>query len=122
MTEPGHHLHLDDYPATLALLTAVFQPKLHDRDGLADIGYQPTEHGAWVDWDRLANSWLSSTEVAIVHIARGIAVLEHHGGPPPRLAAPVRDAIAAVTEPPPRPAWFDQLDHEPEGFTPPEQP
>lgn len=26
-------------------------------------GYEPTEHGAWVDWDALAGSWLSSTEV-----------------------------------------------------------
>ena len=103
--ETGHHLHLDDYPATLELLNVVLRSKLTTLDG-----YNPTEHGAWINWDRLATSGLSSTEIGVVHIARGIAVLEHHDGPPPHLCDPVRDAIAAVTEPP---DCFGQLDDEP---------
>lgn len=96
--ERGVHLHLDDYPATLAFLTLLFERKVvNDPGGLADIGYQPTEHGAWVDWDRLLESWMSSTEKALVHIARGAAILEYHGGPPPSLAAPLLNLAAAVT-------------------------
>ena len=39
---------------------------------------------------------LSSTEVAIVHIARGCATLERAGGVPPRLAAVVTEVVRAV--------------------------
>ena len=74
----------------------MLRSKLTTRDG-----YNPTEHGAWIDWNRLATSALSSTEIGVVHIARGIAVLEHHDGPPPHLCEPVREAIAAVTQLPP---------------------
>ena len=91
------HLHLDDYPATLTFLSAVFDRNAHDPVGLAAIGYEPTEHGAWVDWDPLVASWLSSKEKALIHIARGTAIVEHGGGPPPRLAAPLLNVTAAVT-------------------------
>lgn len=79
----GVHLHLDDYPATIELLRALLGGR--DPDRVAEIGYQPSEHGAWVDWDALATSWLSSTERGVVDIARGCATFEAHGGPPPQL-------------------------------------
>lgn len=91
------HLHVDDYPETLALLATLLRRKQNDPAGLAEIGYSPTEHGATVDWDLLTRSWLSSTEIGVVHVARGVAILENHGGPSPRLNQPLRDAIAAVT-------------------------
>lgn len=46
-----------------------------------------------MDWDRLANSWLSNTERAVVHLARGCAVLERAGGCPDRLADVVVDVV-----------------------------
>jgi hypothetical protein len=81
------HLHVEDHSATLALLLEVL-------NGRSIEGYEPTEHGAWVDWDALASGWLSSTEKAVVQIARGCAVLERQGGSAPRLRAPL---IATVT-------------------------
>jgi hypothetical protein len=90
--QEGRHYHLDDYTLTLGVLTAV----AHSRD-LSAIGYEPTEHGAFVNWDRLANSWLSSTEQATVAIARGVALAERHGGLPLRTAPAVGRAIAELT-------------------------
>ena len=95
----GVHVHLDDHPDTLRLLAALFERKMGDPVGLAEIGYEPTAHGAWVDWDALTASWLSSTERAIVHIARGCATLERAGGPPPRLRGVLLDTMAAVSPP-----------------------
>lgn len=92
------HLHRDDFPKTLRLLEDLIGGPL--RAGTAaGIGFEPTEHGAYVDWDRLLGSWLSSTEKAVVHIARGTAVLEHHGGPPPRLSAAIAGTVAGVCRP-----------------------
>src|SRR5947209_16718882 len=65
------HLHRDDVPDTLALLG--------DRDTLP-AGYTPGVSGADVDWDVLAESYLSTSEKAVVHIAHGCAILERHGG------------------------------------------
>jgi len=67
------HLHHDDLPATPAILA-----DLLDRRPDVPDGYELSEHGAWVDWDALGRSWLSSTEVASVHIARGCAIAERH--------------------------------------------
>jgi len=68
------HLHLDDYPDTLQLLAELVNGR--SAEEWRCVGYESTEHGAWVDWDALADSWLSSTEKAIVYIARGCATLE----------------------------------------------
>lgn len=89
------HLHRDDYPDTLRLLEDLLALRL--RQGAGDeLGFERTESGAWVDWDRLVSSHLSSTEVAVAHITRGVAVLERSGGPSPRLAKPVADTVAKV--------------------------
>lgn len=81
--QAGVQLRFDDYPATLGFLSTLFESKSdHDPAGLSDIGYELSEHGAW-DWDQLIASWLSSTERALVHVARGSAILEDSGGPPP---------------------------------------
>lgn len=91
------HLHVDDHPATIALLRALMAGR--DLERLAAIGYQPSEHGVWVDWDALAASWLSSTERAVVDVAHALSVFERHGGPPPRLVGPLRDAFGAAVPP-----------------------
>lgn len=88
----ARHLHLDDYPETLRLLGALLERR-SDRE---DLGYTVTEHGAFVDWERLSSGTLSSTEVATVHIARGCAVLERAGGVPPRLGDVVVDVVKKV--------------------------
>jgi hypothetical protein len=62
----------------------------HRAERAAEIGYETTEHGAWVDWDALEHSWLSSTERAAVVVARGIAMAEHEGGWPPDHGPPGR--------------------------------
>jgi len=91
MSDPDH-LHVDDVPDTLALLSAF----VGHQSNRAYAGYQPTEHGAYVDWDRLLASGLSSTEKAAVHIARGCQILERDGGAPPQLAAAIAVAVNAV--------------------------
>jgi len=59
MSEIGEHYHLDDYPAMLRLLSQLLGHR-SDRDDDRQ-GYRPTEHGAFVDWDRLTTGHLSST-------------------------------------------------------------
>lgn len=89
------HLHRDDYPKTLQLLEDLIGVPL--RAGTAaGLGFEPTEHGAYVNWDQLLGSWLSSTEKAVVHIARGTAGLERAGGPAPRLRARITGVVAGV--------------------------
>lgn len=96
------HLHRDDYPETLRLL----EDLAGRSDRLAAIGFEVTEYGAWVDWDRLLGSWLSTTEKAVVHIARGAAMLERAGGPSPRLAPTVTSAMARICSPAAQNAWM----------------
>jgi len=88
------HLHHDDVPDTLALLHALLRDRTHPAPG-----YTPDETGADVDWDQLAERWLSTTEKAVVHIAHGCAILERHGGGlPVALRRQVRAAVASTTE------------------------
>lgn len=91
MSEPDH-LHLDDVPDMLALLSVA----VGHRSNRAHVGYQPTEHGAHVGWDRLLASGLSSTEKAAVRITRGCQILECNGGA--SLAAAV-NAVAGTPAP-----------------------
>lgn len=81
-------LHRADAPASLALLDQVCSSR--------PAGWEPTEVGAVVDWDALASSHLSTTERAVVQIARGVAALEEHGGGAGRLSRAVHDAVEAV--------------------------
>ena len=86
------HLHHDDTPSALAILA-----DLLDHRSRLPAGYEPTGTGAWVDWDALGCSWLSSSEVAAVHIARGCAIAERCGGLPIEVAASVRSAVEELT-------------------------
>jgi hypothetical protein len=88
----SRHYHLDDYPLALDVLAAV----ANARD-LSAIGYEPTESGAFVNWDRLGDSWLSTTEQATVAIARGIALAERQGLPA-RVSPAIQRALAELTE------------------------
>ena len=88
------HLHLDDTPKTLAVLGALLGHR-----GSAVAGYAPDDWGAEVDWELLAGSYPSTTEKATLHIARGCAIAEAHGGGlPPQVRSEVRGAIEALTE------------------------
>jgi hypothetical protein len=88
----GRHLHLDDYPQTLRLLAAL----LAHRPDREELGYSPTEHGAWIDWDRLTTGPLSSTETAAIRIAQGCGTLERAGGLPPHLASIVVEVVTTI--------------------------
>ena len=88
------HLHLDDCPRTLGVLEALFAHRL---ERAAEIGYEPTEHGAFVDWERLLNGWLSPAEEAAVRIAWGVSVAERRGGLPEELRAPARALLEELT-------------------------
>lgn len=90
------HLHRDDCPRALAVLAEAVAARRVDPVGLAAIGYEPTEHGVWVDWDALERSWLSSTECAAVIVARGVAAAERQGGWPPRLRRVLSDTVGAL--------------------------
>lgn len=88
------HLHHDDVPDTFALLNAL----LGERSKLPQ-GYTPDETGANVAWDLLTESWLSNSEKAVVHIARGCAMLERHGGGlPTELRWQVRPTVESITK------------------------
>jgi hypothetical protein len=84
------HLHRDDVPETLALLNVL----LGDRQ-TARPGYGPHESGADVDWEILADSDLSTNEMAVVHIAHGCAILERDGG---GLPLEVRSQVLATVQ------------------------
>ena len=83
------HLHRDDTPLTLRLLDGLLGHR-HDR---AEVGYRPNNWGAEVDWERLTSGVLSTSEVAVIHIAHGCAIAERRGGP---LPASVRGPLRAV--------------------------
>lgn len=85
----GQHLHSDDCPVALGLLHAILRGRHHP-------AFEPTDVGAYVDWEGLAYSWLSSTERAAALIAQACSVLERHGGAGPHLQRPLVDAVAAV--------------------------
>jgi hypothetical protein len=84
------HLHRDDVPETLALLHTL----LGYRDPLPN-GYIPDSTGADVDWDVLAESYLSTSEKAVVYIAHGLAILERQGG---KFDLKLRDQILAAVQ------------------------
>lgn len=86
----GDHLHNDDHPKTIAFLTVLLGRCC------SVTGWSLTEHGAWVNWDELLTSYLSTTEKAAVHLARGFAVLERQGGLPPHLAGIATQTFEAV--------------------------
>jgi len=92
VTADRQHLHYDDVPSSLAILADLF-----DHRARLPAGYEPTECGAWVDWDALGRSWLSSTEMAAVHIARGCAIAERHSGLPFEVAGSVRAGLVELT-------------------------
>lgn len=83
------HLHRDDCPATLKLVAAIcVRPAPPD-------GFEATEYGAWVDWDAIAGSYLSTTEKAALKVAEGLAVAERAGGFG-RYAGNVENALVGV--------------------------
>ena len=84
------HLHRDDVPETLALLNTL----LGHRDPFPD-GYTPDQTGADLDWELLADSHLSTSETAVVHIAHGLAILEGHGS---KFELSLRDQILAAVQ------------------------
>ena len=84
------HLYRDDVPETLALLRVL----LGNRPAFPE-GYAPDETGADVDWELLADSNLSTSEKAVVHIAHGLAILERRGG---RFELHLRDQILAAVQ------------------------
>lgn len=89
------HLHRDDYPNTLQLVAAV----VGHREDAEELGYRTTDVGADLDWDLLTSfdAPLSSTETGALLIPHGCAILEHHGGLPPRLKGVVAAVVDAVS-------------------------
>lgn len=77
---PRIRLHRDDTPGALAILHTL----LGAREDHEFIGYAPDAWGAEVDWARLGSGVLSTTELAVIHIAHGCALVEAHGGGLPR--------------------------------------
>ena len=89
------HLHERDYPATLAILHALFADRL---TVAAAFGYQPAPSGAVVNWGGLEHWRLSASETAAIEVARGVSRLEaQHAVFPARLADAVYDAVVALT-------------------------
>ena len=95
MHETRHHYHRDDRPRMLALLDAL----LASRRDAADLGYEPTETGAWIDFDVLCTTGrLSTTERATALAAKGLGRIEAHGGGVPHhLRIPLLALVEEVT-------------------------
>ena len=93
-TRSREHLHLADCPLTLEVLDALFAHRL---ERAAGIGYELTEHGTLVNWDRLLDSWLSSTEKATVRIAWGASAAERRGRLPQEVHGPMRRLFEELT-------------------------
>jgi hypothetical protein len=87
----GEHLH-DGYPQTLRLLDALVGRRI-DQERL---GYCPVGHGVVVDSDAMVDGPPSATEVAVVQIGRGCAIVEGAGGLPPHLAGVVAEVMQAL--------------------------
>lgn len=83
------HLHHDDHPATIGLVESVIH-------GRPLPGVEPTDAGVWINWDEVAASYLSSTEKATMQVARGLAVLERHGGSNGVINVALVDAVASI--------------------------
>lgn len=61
-------------------------------------GWERVDHGAFVDWTQLVPGTFSTSETAVVHMARGLAMLEAHcGGAPAHLRPLILEAVEAVT-------------------------
>jgi hypothetical protein len=86
------HLHRIDQPLTLGILAELLDHRGH----LAD-GSERNVQGAWVDWDVLTGSYLLSTEIAVIHIARACSIAERRGRIPSAAARPVHQAIGQLT-------------------------
>lgn len=69
------HLHADDYPLTIEILTELLARRVVS-------GFVPWPSGADVDWLALESNGLSTTEKATVTIAHGISIIERRGGFP----------------------------------------
>ena len=90
------HLQRDDVPETLALLNVLLGGRQ-----TAPPGYAPHASGADVDWELLADSELSTNEVAVVHIAHGCAILERDTrGLPLQLRSQVLATVQTIIEVP----------------------
>jgi len=95
MSAEATYLHPDDYPWTNVILAVVASAGLGAQREVP--GYTPEpEGGATVDWDRMLGSWLSSTEKAAVHIARGLAIAERHGGFSPQIGSVILAAAQSI--------------------------
>jgi len=55
----------------------------------------PDATGADVDWELLSDSYLSTSEKAVLYVAHGLAILERHGG---KFELPLRDQILAAVQ------------------------
>jgi hypothetical protein len=92
MTRPIHY-HQDDYPHTLAMINAL----VGRRRDAAELGYEPTEYGAFIDFDALTTGKLSTSERHVARAVQGLAGLERHGGGlPGRIAGPFRALVEGV--------------------------
>jgi hypothetical protein len=68
------------------------------RRDAAELGYEPTEYGAFIDFDALTTGKLSTSERHVARATWGLAGLESHGGGlPAGLNRPFRALVEAVT-------------------------
>lgn len=88
-------MHLVDFPETLRLLGDLLG---HRNDGQS-VGFMPTDSGAMVCWNLLlGGTKLSTTERAVMHIARGCCTIEWHGVQANHGASAMR-TLEALTKP-----------------------
>ena len=81
-----------DFPATLPVLELL----LGHRGDRVELGYERTGHGAWVDWDRLLDGPLSSSEKTAILAALCVARCEQFGGVPSGVVPLLRVSFGRV--------------------------
>ena len=91
------HLHLDDYPVTLALLGGRRATNGTTRSDLPTSATRPPSTARTSTGSFSASPGCPAPRSQSYTSLGGVAILERHGGPSLRLSQPLREAIAAVT-------------------------
>ena len=87
------HLHQVDCPNAVKILIEL----LGSREPDVRIPFSRTVNGVELDWEALANSPLSVSELVTIQLAHAIARIERHGGGfPVRVRASIVEAVKAT--------------------------
>lgn len=100
----AHGLHTIDCPNVVQLVNDVCDRATPPK------GYTKTDFGCTVDWEALESSYLSSTELYTLRLARVLYDLQTAGGAPPRYREQIRWATQDALGDPEGVRWEAQAE------------